>query len=214
MTRGIGGIVLAGGDATRLPNKALLPTRHGGVIIESGLKLLRRSNASDVVVVQAPNRLIERVLHMKGWTDLSFTEQAGANGVANAIRVGFAALPEEVHTAAVVFCDNIYHNCEAVPFTMANDAPVVSTRRVAYPACASLDWWDSTREQWAYRDTSTQDKDCIAGWYVMTREHAAQARDDESSVMFLNRIGARPVKMNEGWWDVGTVESYLDYVTS
>ena len=62
------GIVLAGGEATRLPNKPLLPMIDGQPVIRSSIDLFKRSNIEEIITVVPPASPIPAVIKEGGFT--------------------------------------------------------------------------------------------------------------------------------------------------
>ena len=80
----IKGIVLAGGQATRLPNKPLLPLKNGKPVITSGIDLLLRSDIKDIRVIVPPDSVIPAILdYTYSSTYFKYVIQRAALGVPN-----------------------------------------------------------------------------------------------------------------------------------
>jgi hypothetical protein len=199
------GVILAGGEATRLPNKPLLPIQCRRMLIESSIDFLKRHDCSKICAVVPNNGVLEAVL------DHSITTipQAVALGVAHAISLAAEHVPDG-DCALVVFCDNMYDEVhDLLPENKA--VPHAAVRNILGPS-AGLDGWDGLC--WAHRTLASSYK--IAGWYLLPKR-CMTCWDDQSmtSVQFLNRIDARPAfRPAAGWRDLGTVESYREYLLS
>lgn len=191
-------IVLAAGEASRLPNKPLLPIAYGKVAIESALEFAVRCTGADPIVVDSPARVVSDVLAMRGWT-ITTVVQPEPLGVPDAISRGAAAIVDV--DLLVLFCDNIYDTCKP------NVQRGVSTLMLDNDA---LDGWD---HKWIPRCRGRKQR--IAGYYMLNRDEAMLGTPGESSVDFLNRIGAKPVPLRcESWHDIGTVISYKEYINA
>lgn len=200
------GVVLAGGLASRLPNKALLPI-HNGVAIESSLNFLRRSPIKDICVVTPINRVIRKVLQLRLHNNLMFVEQADPTGVVDAMYHAVEIVTADRYV--FTFCDNIYDGCERyVPYVEGSFATV---RMLGADQARGLDKYNTSNGMW--RDRSIISPMCLAGYLSITRKDMLKAIGGQSLVDFLNAIEAAPVNV-EGytWHDIGTNASYLEYL--
>lgn len=209
------GVMLAAGEATRLPYKALLPLRDGHCIaIESGLDLLYKTCARVVVVVRGDDSMIPRILWLRRWKALEYCVQRG-DGVVAALataRQHFLHTGTDLSrsTAYVTFCDNVFTNGERLPEKI--DRSCAAVRCLPKPAMTHLDGWRDGAG-WVRRDQ--QPELALAGWYALkggsmpTHDYASM-----SSVQYLNAVAAQPHACDEErtWWDIGTVESYAAYM--
>lgn len=206
------GVMLAAGESTRLPNKALLPTRDGTLVIESGLRMLRRSGVERIVVVVRRASFLKQVLDPRGWTRLEYvTQDPGRRpGVPGAIRAATQLL-EPDDEMVVTFCDNVFSYAECVEPSMRG--PVASVRRRPPVEATGLDWHDGT--QWQERREHDSFADVLAGWYLLRAGDVLSFdwSGDLSSVDMLNRLKARAHRTDLPWHDVGTEESYRRYIT-
>lgn len=199
------GIVLAGGAATRLPNKALLPIADHHIAIESAIKFCRRCDKTVIVVPN--NRIIEGVLKMRSWGKLEYVVQYAPNGVSEAIAIAARHAPDRGQYL-VTFCDNVYDMDERVPETQL---PSASTRWIDPKLAQHLDGYDVG--VWSKKHSSAA---CLAGWYMLSWADTQKAVPHEESVDYLNKIGAHAVTMPAAlsWWDIGTPDSYAAYLGS
>lgn len=200
------GIMLAGGEASRLPNKPLLPTIGRRMVIESGLGMLWRSGCQRVVVVVRPRSFLPDVMTAMGIAErLDFVEQYDP-GVIGAVKNGAAPLTADQYL--VTFCDNIFDTRETVDESLRGCHAAV--RRVDNNH--ELDGWSSEDLRW--RDRRDEPDIKLAGWYLLpTNINWAQMDCAMPSTWFLNAIDAKPVLcVSEGWHDVGTEASYLEYL--
>jgi hypothetical protein len=197
------GIILAAGDASRLPDKPLLPLRDGRPAICSGIDLLLRSDCNEVTVVTQPRSVIPRVL-ARNFSGLRFAVQQQPVGVMDAICCG---LPHSECDALVTFCDNVFEESESVPKHLFRHA---SVRTIASPgARAQLDYWDGG---WRVRrDNLSSSALCFAGWMVMPSRKLWCCRSG-SLIQCFNEHDVQPVHVhNKQWWDSGTPETYRNY---
>lgn len=200
------GIVLAGGLATRLPNKPLLPMHDGRPVIASGIDFLRRNGVQAITIVKPPRSPIPHVLRMLYGTKhyaFNYVTQFEPLGVPTAI--GEVDLDEH-DAAVVVFCDNVYGYNSLLP----NVADTVghSVLKITNLAKArALSKWDGER---FVKEAATDT--CLAGFIVVDRESHAATHHFRETVSFLNYVAGRPIPwMNDGWWDVGTADAYRAY---
>jgi len=201
------GIVLAGGEATRLPNKPLLPLVSGKPAITSSIDLCLRSGAKTTVVVVPPQSVIPMVLKSHGYDNLIYALQRVPVGVVNAIRLGIEAV-SGVDRFIVSFCDNVFPDDEVVP-DLAADA-YASIREQPGAQAIHLDRF--LAGIWVDRKNPHLEAQCLAGWYVLPRRWPMEATSTLSSVEFLNTMKAQGVVMpKDGWYDIGTVDSYYAY---
>ena len=184
------GLLLAAGEASRMPNKPLLPQANGQLVIESGLHFLNH-NCDDITVVENGTRIISKALTISGWS-LQYKVQDDATGVMDAIRCGVQGMTGEV---VIAFCDNIYDFEERVP-----DRYCASIRKVE----GELDGYT---DKWVYRDENPTWK--LAGWY---RVPVGFVDDTKDVLDWLNKWRIEAHAMFGKWYDVGTVKSYGRYL--
>ncbi len=202
------GIILAAGDATRLPNKPLLPLRNCQPVITSGIHLLRRSGCGRVVVVVPNESPLQAILSVfPGTTGLTFVEQFTANGVADALRtvLPHVGLDDEL---IVTFCDNVFTDEEVVPESPVEQGPFAAVRRLEPRIAYHLDKW--VDNEWVYRSVTGVDA-CLAGWYRIFGHNLQEATPDRNGIEFLNAIGADAHFVDLPWWDIGTPAMYKEY---
>jgi NDP-sugar pyrophosphorylase family protein len=189
-----------------MPNKPLLPIRDGDIVIESAIRWLKEVNdIDDIVVVIDPTRIVQRVLHKRGWVDLKYVVQPEAYGVSDAIA---RAAPLVGDRAVVAFGDNIYSPKEIIDSKTLR-TPCASIRRIA---SNQLDYYAG--ERWCMRNDEAGTQMKLAGWLLLDREHMESGTVDESLVAMLNRIKATGIPFTHEWHDVGTVDSYTRYLDS
>lgn len=205
------GIVLAGGLATRLPNKPLLPLRSGKPVITSSLDLFVRSGVKKTIVVITPNSVIPYVLggtHYDGMI-LEYATQTEATGVPHAMTHAVVGR-EKDETYVMSCCDNVYGLKEKIE--TLSQPPCVNVRcespskAIHLAKCNVVDW------RW-FNDPYDFNRPCVAGWMIFKQCHIMQAKPGMITVDFLNLIGAQPITISEDyeWWDVGTPETYFAY---
>lgn len=205
------GVMLAGGLATRLPNKPLLPLRNLKPAITSGLDFFKRSGIDDVYVVIPPSSPIPDVLAAFGY-HVKYCVQSTPTGVCGAIATLQASRPSMVNLndddrLIVTYCDNVYDELSVMP-EMHNVASGHSImyieNEVKSHALSKYNdgvWVHDSKSPW-----------CVAGWMVLD-EHARQlAASMTSTEMLLNAAHGVPIRVAAaGWWDIGTIETYSAY---
>jgi dTDP-glucose pyrophosphorylase len=108
------GVLLAGGAATRLPNKPLLPQRDFSPVCFSGMEYLLRHQVSHINVVTSPNSVVVDIIdeHYRPLIDLVFTYQEEPTGVGDAInlvdRQSYKINGYCTDDMMIVMADNIY----------------------------------------------------------------------------------------------------------
>lgn len=209
------GIVLAAGEATRLPNKPLLPVGDDVIAIESAMQLCWDAGCDPLYVVQNTSRIVELVLKMRGHQNVSFVTQPAPYGVPDAVtRV---PVPADGH-ALVAFCDNVYPPTDAAAvkrlLTLEPEPANFVSVRVVRDNAEELDAWDAATHRFVSHDgRPAKQMPRIAGWYVLTADACAQGQVNESSVDYLNRVGARGVELPVAdWCDIGTAAAYAAYL--
>lgn len=209
------GVMLAAGEASRLPNKPLLPTRdRNSIVIESGLRLLSASGCGRLVVVERKDSLLRHVLHRRRWLCEHLTQTN--NGVVGAI-LQAADICSDEDELIVTFCDNIHPHGSRVPL-WKSEGRRASVRQVSN---AQLDVWSDDMGKWADRSQKKEGDWSFAGWLAVPATALRDAQEDVSMVSLLNYLEFDPVQLNDGtawhgtaWHDVGTVESYEEYIKS
>lgn len=201
------GVVLAAGEATRMPNKLLLPLVGGDIVVESAIAFAKK-HCDRVAVVTGISPLLRVVLEHKGH-DLEFVVQPLPLGVLDAIS---RASPLVSDDALVVFGDNYYPD----DFPVTGVTSRASTVLVREPN--QLDWYDSQIPQWRRRDDLRRGKKgdwCFAGWMSLTRRQCETAGAHDDVVDFMNEEGVKPyeVRADVAWTDLGTPKTYEEYWT-
>jgi hypothetical protein len=207
---------LAAGEATRLPNKPLLPIHDGRIVIESALRFLQPLVDNIVVVVQ-PDSLVQKVLISRGW-DLTYAMQPSALGTPDALS---RAAPYVKGYAIITFSDNIYDMDEvgeldgsvAVP----NARPVASVRDVPKAYEKELDAWrrrGAGDSDWVPREMRKQGDKSFAGWITSYPNLMARGLPDKSALSWLVEHNAQAcdLRAKYKWCDVGTTAAYSAYI--
>lgn len=196
------GVVLAGGAATRLPNKPLLPLRNGRPAVFSSIDLFRRSGIGDIVVVVPPLSVIPNVVG----SEVSYAIQREPLGVPHAVSVAIDRdLPGDTYVA-VSCCDNVYSEKSQV---VTSRYATVADNLPPYKA-ASLSGYECGKyKERVFSGTY------IAGWFCAEASAWLAARPNQRTVDWLNEQAIKPSVMNkdeqEDWWDIGTQDTYLRY---
>jgi hypothetical protein len=201
------GAVLAGGDATRLPNKALLPLRNGLPMITSAIELCVRNNCTGApLVIVRPDSLILSILHTWQY-GVRYREQKEPRGLIDAILVATRSFGPQLQLLfregneefLITFCDNYYDCNELIPVTAK--PPCVAVRDV---------------KKGHGKDLGTYRGKTIAGWLLLNRASLQLVSDCCPQMKledWLEAMDAQPIEMpsNLEWWDLGTKETYKNY---
>jgi len=204
------GIVLAAGDATRLPNKPLLPLKNRKPAITSGIDLLIRSGIEHIIVIVPPKSAIPYVLfELYDQRPFCIIEQHQALGVPLAIS---HILPEvefgKDDTAIITYCDNVYGDTFQL-----GDMPL---RRRAHTVIAVS---DSNKAKYLskYSDGKWLTRDhhelyCVAGNMILDKKAIEMCHHFTTTEQLLNYFEAQPIYIEDkGWWDIGTPSTYAAY---
>lgn len=210
------GVILAAGEATRLPNKPLLPLRGGKILIESALDFLRPCD--EIVVVVREGSVLPLVGLMRGWRGtISFVPQQGQD-VGSAIRSGVQLL-DDGDQVVVAFADNLYGHEDRVVLQQVcarahmNIMRFATVRQPAVELTSQLDYWCTTTYKWCVRGGIHGSKEwALAGFLCAQAVIFKQFGDTMCGS--LNRLDFRPemITCAVGWRDLGTVESYREYL--
>ena len=196
------GVILAGGEASRMPNKILLPVECG-VLFESALKFLRRSECDPIVIVQNKLRWPELYLKSRHRDEgIQFVVQPEPEGVCDAIN---RAAPLVSDYACITFADNLYPWDHIHNYTGENYATYMNLKDHPKAVKAQLD-----RYPWEQRKLDDHDT-FFAGYMHLSR----RTMEDVSGNLMdaFNRFKIKGQKVNDiGWWDLGTVENYQSYL--
>lgn len=188
------GIMLAGGLATRLPNKPLLPTKDGSPVCLSGLDYLKRHNVSHTVIVVPPNSpLVDVIEHFRPGQKYSYVYQPEAKGVGDAINLVKASV-----RAMIVVADNVYPEAEVV-----NEVECVVIRRV--PAWRRPHLVGADGQRLDRGGSSFMPFSLTTPWVV----GPGKSWDPDG---WPSLAGIKQVEREaDGWWDIGTPELYAAY---
>jgi len=198
----IKGIVLAGGLATRLPNKALLPIKNGKPAITSSIDLLLRSNIKDITIVVSPTSAIPSILNVYYDRPFKFAVQLAAEGYINAIKSALYDL-QSTDKSVVTCCDNVYDESEKV---IDHEGSYACVRELPAWQTIGLAKYDDSLDTWFNIANSYT---CFAGYAVF---HRAYFFDANSVVENFNNLRITALKCPaKGWFDIGTLENYITY---
>lgn len=193
------GILLAGGAATRLPNKPLLPQRDLQPVCFSGIDYLLRHKVSSIAVITPPNSVVVDVIDEYYGTevDFNFIYQSEPTGVGDAINL----VKSEAQLGMIVMGDNIYPKTETI--VRPDCGPYIVIRRVPrwrIPHLVRIGADDRlTRIGPGHLALTTP-------WVVSIGEgmFSPEAWPDLDGVRRLQLSASR-------WWDIGTPEVYASY---
>lgn len=228
------GLILAAGDATRMPNKAILPIKRDLIAIESSINLLRLSCIKDVYIVIKPGSIIPSILpkRFSGHQTFKYIYQPDAHGYFSAIWTALQAINFDDNTAmCVTCCDNVYHEDERVNWSALTGPSIdaaLSTRTFSLSIAKHLTRFDGmgawTRHQIidASNLTDANFKDeylCFAGYALFKNLKNLQKMlvtalgYGGSTEVILNAIKAHALRFAPEleWFDIGTPETYKQY---
>lgn len=203
-------VILAGGQATRLCHKALLPISNKRIMIESAIDAVRRAGPRGfnevAYIIVAKDSIIPSVLMMRGHY-IRFGKQENS-GIIHAMMAGFILMAPATNVR-FLFCDNIYDFVEFQDND--NSASVIESVN------ESLDVWDHKNHMWCHR--SEQGSVRFAGYvnvnYTLFSQAVKSIENFDSLVQLFNEMktSAHSLIENRGvWQDLGTEESYRSYL--
>lgn len=214
------GIILAAGEATRLPNKPLLPLHGGKILIESALDLFKHMDS--IVVVIREGSLLPYIGNSRQWKsrgDIAFIQQRSYwPGVGGAVHSGADVL-NDTDNVCVAFCDNLYHvkDRELLDKLCAYKSGlphrVATVRQPRQEHTAMLDYWSSREGKWCVRGGMHGSQEwALAGFLFAQAVIFKQFGDTMTGS--LNRLEVRPehITGDKNWRDLGTVDSYREYL--
>jgi len=200
------GILLAGGNATRLPNKPLLPQWDCRPVCFSGMDYLIRHKVDSITVVVPPESVIVDIIDQayRGHS-IQYVYQPEARGVGHALNCVGDNLGgiDDLFPALIVMGDNIYPRDEELPLTGSlEDGPFVVLRDV--PA-----WRVPHLVRVGPNDRLTRVGPgglvLSTPWFVTPGNFSSdEGWPDLQGVNRITRPGA-------GWWDIGTRDTYAAY---
>lgn len=194
------GILLAGGAASRLPNKPLLPMKDLRPVCCSGIDYIKRHGINEIVVVTPPSSVIVDVIDKLygNHTNLEFVYQPQPTGVGDAL-----SLVNRQGSAMIVMADNVYPEDEYLTdYDDTIDEPEVIVRRV--PAWRATHLVRVGRNGFLTR-TGSGTLALTTPWIVMPNNFSVpEGWPDLSGVKRKERSAV-------GWWDIGTADTYAAY---
>jgi hypothetical protein len=174
------GLVLAAGDATRMPNKCMLSTPEGRPLFMDAVMWFHNAMMSPVVVCK-PDSVVAQYCDTHG---IAFMFQYGSKGVVDAIKSG-------LNDFVVAFGDCYGYRDLDIP--IRNHATVINE------SIEGLDGW--CRGRWVYRDLPKEQS--FSGAF-----HCDAWRPTGNCLMTeFNRHGIVPF-YTKGVQDCGTPEGY------
>ena len=202
------GVILAGGLATRLPNKVLLPTKSG-FAIQSSVKLLRRSKVDEIVIVVPPNSVIPDIMG----NGFLYATQEEAKGVPDAInrgRLSWSSASGTIDAQFLVSCaDNVYDEDEVIHDSQLAVGGVARASVRFLPPFMTKHLARYSPKKKHFVSASTTDKaPSVAGVMSFYGPAFVGAAD---TVQWLNAMKAEAQAYDAQWWDIGTVETYTAY---
>lgn len=214
------GVVLAGGRASRLPNKALLPIYGGFPMICSGITYLLDNNVRKIVVMEPPDGSILRWLVPHIFNKIPATMFQFAtdyyDGVVGGIQCA-APFASEGEPVMYVCCDNIYPTKEQNldPSWVTDTAIVRSVPSGWYDHLDRYEVSITGGGEWKHR-TNIVDENAnvyaLTTPWVLSYKTVKEAYKYDALIDFFNGEKITPVVLpKQDWQDLGTVESYTDF---
>lgn len=201
------GIVLAAGKASRLPNKALLPINDTMISIESAVQFCRRNHCEKIAVVVNSTGVIDAVMNSRGHHDLIYIVQPELYGVPDAISRG-SIIADSPGSCLITYCDNIYCESEEVSTAYMMHASVRKSDNDDLDVYHRITKWTNRKEN---KDPNSLK---FLGWILLSKSVAGSGTVSMSTLDLLNDNGVKPKIMNYMCYDIGTVDSYLNYIES
>lgn len=198
------GVVLAGGAASRLPNKPLLPMKDLRPVLFSSIDLFKRSHIDDVTIIVPPGSLIPDIIRAHYQHDLNFVMQPDLTGVPHAARLAVEQrkLPDDT-MVVVTMCDNIFAFNERIQ-PLPNSAVV---RRITDFRSQHLA--KKCNGHWVASSPSPY---CFAGWMTTDIGRLKKVEPNTTTLDFLNSNAMTGQEIQTGgWWDIGVLETYTAY---
>ena len=189
--------ILAGGEASRLPSKPLLPVRWYGDHIPAVLRLIEQSQMLQpdrLVVIVPPNSPIPYVVsnHLDD-SQIEYIVQEEPTGVVDAINLAGDA------PGVVLPCDNIIE-LQDIDQILGYEGPAITVRDVPRWQQEHLDCWDSSRTRFIRGGLGP----------ALTYPFYVPAKI-ETSLLEWAENASRSSRPSTRWWDIGTPETYYDY---
>jgi hypothetical protein len=204
------GVVLAGGAATRLPNKPLLPLKNGKPAITSALDLFNRHEVAKVAVVIPMWSAIPDVLDSLEYKIDFFIEQRQPLGVLEALThvVGYA---NGLDNIVVSYSDNVFDEKVVIPERQCGiehtSVQVHSSFRRRHLASVQ----SSSRSIAGYGQYAPKALRALLESYN-TKQSLGFVLNHCASTMFTPlKLEGNQNALDHHWWDIGTPETYLAY---
>ncbi len=195
------GLLLAGGEATRLPNKLLLPVRSpwGPTPMVVAAARYLEARVDKLYVLVEEDSLVPRILHpyIKQFTAITDSFFGVTGALAAASRLGTD------NDDFLVCCgDNLYPENEPLPETHG-----CVVRPVTKEQLDSLDHYD---QRWQRRTPNSMPGALAltTPWFLSCVQ-LRMAGEETNVPNWLNNIKAAPLLVSgQGWADLGTPEAY------
>jgi hypothetical protein len=204
------GILLAGGAATRLPNKPLLPQKNLKPVCFSGVDYLLRHKVDYIAVVIPPSSvLVDVITSYYSDTRFVFVHQPEPSGVGDAIN-----LVQRSSLAMVVMADNIYPETEHVPMKMMTQSPSITVRSVPAWRAAHL---VRVSEYGGVLTRSRPGRLALSTPWLLepvNNHFSKEAWEDFSRYYKMGtteKLFHQVELPGKDWWDVGTPDTYAAY---
>jgi NDP-sugar pyrophosphorylase family protein len=208
------GIVLAGGESTRLPMKALAPISASKLAVESSIDFLNRSGCDVLrrIVIVSPynNTVISHVLKQRGHKYNYINQSRGVSTATGAMLEAWRQYPADEYL--ITFCDNIYPDSWTVGPSHSSRAEISAL----YSPNPQLDRVGSD-DKIRRRGTGFDHMPAFAGYALLSSLFISKvANEVNGKTPFIDLLNmfdllVRPMQ-HKGWHDIGTPESYFTYL--
>lgn len=209
------GVILAGGKATRLPNKPLLPMHNGRPLICSSVDYLVGQGSQSILVLDAPDSIIVHVL-IGLYPSIRFHRLVdGFKGIPAALALAARSLGAEFTKLFVVCCDNIYPDNEYLT-TPSLDRSYAVIREVSAADAVHLAKWEKKSQddpgRWLPREAATRSRFALTTPWILRKEDALRGDEFSEVTELFNAIDCQPKTAPRGSWkDLGTEDTFIRY---
>lgn len=216
------GVILAAGEATRMPNKCLLPLSRGEtnswvimdsarLFVERSLLRMKSDETEKLLVVTPRSTLNLWALRSTQFNTWRYVNQPRGRGVVDAVMR--AAMTAREGMLLVAFGDNVYPSSEVCESLHAPGATVRSVDQTKYPWAKELDAYMTYEKKWVGRPGPAKSLS-LAGWAVFHVEYLMNLEEEPKTLVdLLNTLNIQPREYSaNGWCDCGTEEGYMTYL--
>lgn len=179
--------------------------------IESAIAFGReQANHTGTIVVVDKSGVLDTVLEKLNYK-LRYVVQRSPDGPLDAMNRA-AVLLDPCEMGLITFCDNVYDVAERLPFSHSSHASV----RDIETDYEHLDRWNSSKARWELRSKKACDRynPAFAGWILAPKKVFENVDPAETLLEWMNRHQVEPSLRSLKCFDIGTPESYVNYIRS